>query len=136
MMLETKLDTNGMRLDAVVERRIRHHLEALGRRLAKRAAPVAVLVLRERMGARAVEAHLRLQLEPLGVHLVAHQAAETPDRAVRLAVEDVQRQLERHTSGQRAEHTFGVPSRRLPAQLRPHPPGAEEGGDEEHRELE
>jgi hypothetical protein len=45
--------------------------------------------------------------------------AETADRAVHLAVRDVERQLERRHATQRGEPTYGVPSRRLPAELRP-----------------
>jgi hypothetical protein len=37
-------------------------------------------------------------------------------------VADVERQLERRLATQRGEPTYGVPSRREPAQLRPHPP--------------
>jgi hypothetical protein len=38
---------------------------------------------------------------------------------VHLAIEDLERQLERRLAGQRGEPTYGVPSRRLPKQLRP-----------------
>jgi hypothetical protein len=66
-----------------------------------------------------VAVDLRLELGPLGSHLISHQAAETADRAVRLAVEDVERQLERQLAVQRGEPSFGVPSRREPTSLRP-----------------
>jgi hypothetical protein len=39
-------------------------------------------------------------------------------------VKDIERQLERRHAQQRGEHSFGVPSRRLPRELRPHPPAA------------
>jgi hypothetical protein len=68
---------------------------------------------------RQVEVDLRVQLGTLGSHLISHQGAETVDRAVRLAVEDVERQLERQHAVQRGEPSFGVPSRRLPSTLRP-----------------
>lgn len=60
-----------------------------------------------------------MKLSPLGSHLISHQGAETVDRAVRIAVEDVERQLEREHAMQRGEPSFGVPSRRLPSNLRP-----------------
>lgn len=123
MPLTTKLDLRHITLEATEERRISHHLETLGRRLVHRPEPIAVLALTGRTGPRRVEADLRVELGPLGMHLISHQHAETADHAVRLAVEDVERQLERQTSQQRGEAAFGVPSRREPRQLRPNPPG-------------
>lgn len=122
MPLEMTVQMTGLRLGEVVERRVRRHLGRLERRLAHRPAPSAVLVLRERRPQPQVEADLRVQLEPLGALLVSHQVAETPERAARQAVEDMERQLERHAASQRREHTYGVPSRRLPEHLRPNPP--------------
>jgi hypothetical protein len=69
-----------------------------------------------------MEVDLRVQLGPLGAHLVSHQRAGTTAHAVRLAVEDVERQLERRHADQRGEASFGVPSRREPAALRPNAP--------------
>jgi hypothetical protein len=43
-----------------------------------------------------------------------------------LAVADVERQLERKVASQRGEHRYGVPSRRLPKQLRPALTGTEQ----------
>jgi ribosome-associated translation inhibitor RaiA len=133
MPLETKLEIRGLALAATEQRRIEQHLRSLERRLVKRPDPTAVLVLRDFAMQRRVEADLRVQLGPLGGHLVSHQSAESPDQAVRLAVEDVQRQLERQTARQRGEPTFGVPSRRLPKALRPNPytPPAPEEPEEE-----
>ena len=71
---------------------------------------------------RRVTADLRVQLGPLAAHLISHQAAESADLAARLAVEDVERQLERRLAKQRGQPTYSVPSRRLPEALRPHPP--------------
>ena len=56
---------------------------------------------------------------------VENRAAETADRAAFLAVKDMERQMERELSAMRGEHTYGVPSRRLPEELRPNPPGDE-----------
>jgi ribosome-associated translation inhibitor RaiA len=78
------------------EQRIRRHLQSLDRRLQHFPEPKAELVLSNAPPSRRVSADLRVQLGPLGKHLVSHQQSETPDHAARLAVEDVERQLERH----------------------------------------
>jgi ribosome-associated translation inhibitor RaiA len=123
MTLETKLQLEGVALTEAEERRIIKRLQALERRLINRPEPLATLILRQHGAQRQVEANLRVRLGPLGPHLMSHQAAETADRAVRLAVEQVERQLERRQATQRGEPAYGVPSRRLPAALRPNPPG-------------
>ena len=119
MPLETILRTDGVALTDAETERVRHQLRTLERRLVHRPGPTATLVLKRLPGARLVEVDLRVQVGPLGLHLISHQSAETADRAVKLAVEDVERQLERQDARQRGEPSFGVPSRRLPAQERP-----------------
>ena len=119
MTLETTLRTHSITLSDAERERIDHHMARLDQRLKHRPAPTAVLVLEEHRNRRQIEANLRVQVGPLGDHLVSHQTAETVDRAVRLAVEDVERQIERKVATQRGEPTFGVPSRRLPASQRP-----------------
>jgi len=138
MALERVLKVNGVALNPVDERRIHHHLDVLEQRLANHAEPTAVLVLTQHRDQRQIEVDLRVQVSPLASHLISHQRAETADRAVRLAIEDVERQLERRHAAQRGEPTFGVPSRRLPAHLRPAPfvPGSEQqeaGGETEEK---
>jgi hypothetical protein len=123
MTLLVRLDTDGIALSELDRWRIRRRMRALERRLVHHPDPLATLVLRPSAGGREVQADLRVRLGPLGRHLVAHRTAEAPAHAVRLATEDVARQLERQHAVQRGEPTFGVPSRRLPAHLRPHPPG-------------
>jgi hypothetical protein len=121
MTLSIQLELEGLSLSRVDERRLRAHFQSLERRLEDRPEPAAVLVLQQHADQRRVAADLRVELGPLGPTVVSHQAAETPDRAARLAVEDVERQLERRTSEQRGDAAFGVPSRREPRRLRPHP---------------
>jgi hypothetical protein len=111
MALERKLHTRGLSLTE-------------GRNCASTAAwmrssdawchptPLAELVLTAHPMQRRVEADLRVRLTPLGAHIVSHQAAPTTDQAVRLAVEDVERDLERKHAEQRGEPSYGVPSRR------------------------
>ena len=122
MALEITLETHDNPLGPDEERHIRHHLERLGERLSHFPQPIATVVLKRHPMQREVEVALRVELGPLGEHLISHQAAETAFHAVRLAVEDVERQLERRLAKQRGEHTYGVPSRRLPNADRPHPP--------------
>lgn len=133
MALTTTLKLKNLTLNKTQERRIHRHLERLERRLVHHPEPEATLVLESFRARRQIEVDLRLQLGPLGSHLISHQAAETPDYAVRLAVEDVERQLERRLAQQRGEPTFGVPSRRLPEELRP---AAERGAGQEGEEEE
>jgi ribosome-associated translation inhibitor RaiA len=124
MTLSIQVDLQGFTLPEVDQRRMRSHLRNLERRLKHRPEPAAVLVLRQHTDQRRVEADLRIELGPLGPTLVSHQAAETPDLAIKRAVEDVERELERQVSEQHGDASFGVPSRREPRRLRPHPPDA------------
>jgi hypothetical protein len=121
MTLEVRLQTHGYVLNPAEERQIYQQLEGLERRLVHRPAPVVEVVLTPYAGQRRVETALRVLLGPLGPHLVSHQSAETAGHAVRLAVSDVERQLERRLAKQRGTPSFGVPSRRLPAEARRSP---------------
>jgi ribosome-associated translation inhibitor RaiA len=122
MALEVQLETRRCELSEAEVARIRNQLRGLERRLEHFPEPTAMLVVEEHEAQRRVTVELRVQLGPLAGHLISHQTAETPDRAVRLAVDDVERQLERRLATQRGQPTFGVPSRRLPEELRPRPP--------------
>jgi ribosome-associated translation inhibitor RaiA len=121
MPLERIIRVSGLSLTEADERRIQHQLDGLERRLVHHPEPRAVLVFAGHENQRRVQVDLRVELGPLGGHLISHQQAETADRAVRLAIADVERQLERQHAAQRGEPSFGVPSRRLPAELRPSP---------------
>jgi ribosome-associated translation inhibitor RaiA len=122
--LELTLKTHNFELPQAEERRIYGQLRALERRLMQHPDPRAVLQLTPHEAQREVEADLRVQLSPLGSHLVSHQSAETASHAVRLAVADIERQLERHHAKQRGEPSFGVVSRRAPSPRRAAPPTA------------
>jgi hypothetical protein len=122
MTLSIQVDLQGLSLPNVDQRRMRAHLRSLERRLKNRPEPAAVLVLRQHVDQRRVIADLRIELGPLGPTLVSHRAAETPDVAIRHAVEDIERELERQVSEQHGDASFGVPSRREPRRRRPHPP--------------
>lgn len=112
MTLSISLERHGVPLTAVHEDRIRHHLDALERRLAHRPEPIAVLSLSGPNARNEVTASLRVQLGPLGPTLTSSQSAVAPDAAAREAIHAVERQLERMVAGQRGEPSFGVPSRR------------------------
>jgi ribosome-associated translation inhibitor RaiA len=99
-------------LSTADEARLRQRIAALERRLVHHPDPVAEIGLTQTEGPRRVEVDFRLRLGPMGAHLISHQTGPTLLRAVRLAVDDVERQLEREHSKQRGEPTFGVPSRR------------------------
>jgi len=119
MTMEISLTIEGYALAEDEERRIMRQLGVLERRLVHRPEPTTRLVLRQERLQRTIAAQLQVQLGPLGPSLISHQRAATAERAVRLAVADIERQLERQLAKQRAEPTYGVPSRRLPAASRP-----------------
>ncbi len=119
MPLSIRVETHGFDLSPIDDERIAHGLHALERRLGERPDPSAVMVLTRFPSRRVVEAELRVQLGPLGAHLVAREAAETANHAARRAIEAVERQLERRVATQRGEPTYGVPSRRRTAPSHP-----------------
>lgn len=112
MTLSISLERHGVPLSAVQEERIRRHLAALERRLARRPDPIAVLALAGPNARHEIVAHLRVQLGPLGPTLTSSQSATAPDAAAREAIHAVERQLERMVAVQRGEPSYGVPSRR------------------------
>jgi hypothetical protein len=112
MTLTITLERHGVPLSAAQEQRVHRHLAALGKRLERRPEPIAVLAFSGPNGQREITANLRVQLGPLGPTLTSSQAAPTPDQAAHLAIQAVERQLERLVAGQRGEPSYGVPSRR------------------------
>ena len=120
--MEIKIETKGLELTTSQRDRINHQLNELAVRLETRANPVATIELIAFPERRTVEVDCRVHLEPLGAHLVSHREADTVEHAVRLALEDIDRELETKLASQRGDATFGVPSRRLPSALRPGKP--------------
>src|SRR5579884_3414117 len=112
MALETILKNGDVTLTVAERSRIERYLQALERRLAHHSDPKAIIFLKPFPAQQRVEADLTVQLGHLGQHLISHQFARTPDGAVRLAIDDVERQLERKLAKQGGDHTYGVPSRR------------------------
>lgn len=130
MTLSTTVKAGHLNLSPSQEQRIQRRLATLGRRLSHFPEPELQVTLTPQTLQRQVKADLRVQLGPLGPHLVSHQAAETADLAVRQGVDDLKRQLERKQATQRGEAAYGVPSRRFegrrPVPARPAPPPAAE----------
>ena len=101
------------------EKRVRRDLDGLERRLSSLPHPIATLTLRDRSSERRFTADLILQTGVDSADLVAHQAAPTAEAAAKLAVEDIERQLEKYMATLRGDASFGTPSRREPKTLRP-----------------
>jgi ribosome-associated translation inhibitor RaiA len=129
MALSVEIHHRGSTLEPIEQRRIERQLRSLERRMANFPDPRAELALAPAAQQRLVRVDLRVALGPHGGHLVSHQEAETADLATKRAVDDVKRQLERRLSSMRGEAAYGVPSRRLPSDLRPNPPGETEPAD-------
>ena len=122
MALTIQIDRGNTGLSPRERRRIRYRLAHLGRRMTMHPHPVAALALTVHPTEREAEVDLRVSLGPHAGHLVSHQRAGELDHAVRLAVDDVERQLERRHAHMRREHTYGVPSRRFPPRVGPDVP--------------
>ena len=120
MAMVIRLQTHALTLTEQEEQRIRRQLAHLEQRLGRYPSPITTLVISAHEAERRITADLRVQLGHLGEHLVAHEDGETAANAARLAVEEVERQIERLHATLAGEATYGVPSRREP----PHVPEA------------
>ena len=100
--------------------RIDHSLEALGKRLTNFTNPVVELVLdKSPHMPGSIDVHLRVALGVRDTTLRSKQTSRTADHAVKLACDDIKRQLERTVADLRGEGSYGIPSRRDPEHLRP-----------------
>ncbi|CAN5653641.1 hypothetical protein BH23CHL5_BH23CHL5_26150 [soil metagenome] len=131
MAMEVQLHHRGVTLSSLEEERIQRHVRSLDRRVAKFPSPRLEMAITNEASPRGVRVDLRLALGPLGGHLVSHQEGPSSDVAVKAAVGDVKRQLERRLANQRGEPSFGVPSRREPSALRSKSPESDAGEDDE-----
>lgn len=123
MALTIDLHTQGRQIKPDQERKIRRDLARLEPRLVHVPAPVVIAKLSELKVAGHYDANVRLDLgASLGELFAEHQG--DPVGAMRAAVEDLERQLERRLANRRGEASYGVPSRRLPRSLRPSVAGA------------
>ena len=141
MPMEVQLHKRGITLTRLEEERIQRHTRSLEKRVEKFPNPRLELAIEDQAPHRGVRVDLRLALGPLGGHLISHQEGQGADVAVKAAINDVKRQLERRLSNQRGESSYGVPSRRLPSDLRPSPMEStgevdEDEVDEDYLDLE
>lgn len=119
MALNTEYRMRGVTLTRLEEERIGRQVQSLEKRIANFPDPRLELAFDEQQNPRVVKIDLRLALGPLGGHLVSHQEGPSADVASKAAFGDIKRQLERRLANQRGEASYGVPSRRLPADQRP-----------------
>jgi ribosome-associated translation inhibitor RaiA len=101
------------------ERKIQRHLDSLEKRLVNFKNHDGTLTVRDKSTERRFTADLVVATGVDGVELVSRNASETAEQAARLAIEDIERQLERYVATLRGEPSFGTPSRREPKDLRP-----------------
>jgi hypothetical protein len=127
--LEKKVETRNMVLTTVEERRLEHQWRRLEQRLTHYPEPIVAVTLTPLPARRLVQVDLRVRLGPAGAQLISHQAADTADHAVALAVDDALRQQERHRARLQHEASYGVPSRREAREHR-RPVRAQGAGDE------
>ena len=125
MALDVQIRKRGINLTDLEEKRIERHIDGLAKRIDKFPDPRLELSLEEHQSPPRVTADLRIALGTSGGHLVSHEEAVTADVAVKAAAEDIKRQLEKRLATMRGEASYGVPSRRLPDELRPNPPNAD-----------
>ena len=114
-----ELNTPKTLISPEAEKRIQRHLSGLEKRLTNFHNSNVHLTIKDKPTERRYTADAVVALGVDGVELASHHAGESAEHAARLAIEDIERQLERHVSTLRGESTFGTPSRREPRDLRP-----------------
>ena len=123
-------------LTEVEQKRIDHSLESIGKRLANFTNPSIDLTLAKATQAGSVDATLRVVLGVRDTTLRSTETSRTVDHAVKLACDDVKKQLEKTVAELRGEETYGTPSRRNPDHLRPANQTDDSGEDAEFEEDE
>ncbi len=106
-------------LSDVEQKRIDRTLESVAKRLDKFANPEIDLTLEKSTLAGSVDATLRVVLGVRDTTLRSTETSRTADNAVKLAADDVKKQLERVVADLRGADSYGTPSRRNPEHLRP-----------------
>lgn len=119
MAVQPTITNRAAELTPVEQKRIDHSLESLAKRLKNFSNPSIDLTLAPAKQAGSVDATLRVVLGVRDTVLRSTETSRTADHAVKLACEDVKRQLERTVAELRGADTYGIPSRRYPEQLRP-----------------
>lgn len=116
---QINLQLQDIRLNGLETRRIERQLARLARRI-RDWDPEPRLDLRlSRIGPQQVmRAALRVQKGHLGTTVAADADATTVDKAVRIAVSRIERQLMQREERIRGKPSYGVPSRRFPERRR------------------
>ena len=122
-----ELSTPKTRISLDSGKRIQRHLNGLEKRLANFHNANVHLTIRDRPTERRHTADAVVALGVDGVELASHHSGESAEHAARLAIEDIERQLEKYVATLRGESSFGTPSRREPRDMRP----ANQAGDED-----
>lgn len=106
-------------LTDIEQKRIEHTLDSLAKRLEKFTKPEIDLTLDKSKVGGSVDATVKVVLGVRDTTLRSTETSRTADHAVKLATEDVKKQLERVVADLRGVDTYGIPSRRNPDHLRP-----------------
>ncbi|HEY8445707.1 MAG TPA: HPF/RaiA family ribosome-associated protein [Thermomicrobiales bacterium] len=125
MALGVQFHLNNYTLSSAEDKQLRRHLQRLERRLQRFQEPRVSVTIKEFPPEGKVTVDFRLIPAPRERELISHQAGQNAGQAVRLAVEDIERQLERWFAKMRGEPAYGVPSRREPEELRGQTPEIE-----------
>lgn len=119
MALNVQYHAHDVTIDPETKARFERLFANLDKRLVHISEPQATARIREVGNPREFSIDLRVELGSHAGELISHKSAPSADHAMRLAIGDIERQLERRLSVQRGEASFGVPSRRLPKDQRP-----------------
>lgn len=119
MAVSPTITNRSVDISEVEQKRVDHSLDSLAKRLASFANPSIELTIDDAELAGSIEASLRVMLGVRDIVLRSTQTSRTTDHAVKLACDDIKRQLERSLSVLRGDATYGTPSRRNPEHLRP-----------------
>jgi ribosome-associated translation inhibitor RaiA len=106
-------------LTEVERKRIDRSLDGIGKRLANFTNPSIDLTLASSQQPGSIDATLRVVLGVRDTTLRSSETSRTADHAVKLACDDIKRQLEKTVAELRGADTYGTPSRRNPEHLRP-----------------
>ncbi len=118
-------------LSEVEQKRIDRTLESLAKRLTNFNNPQIDLTIEKAQQAGSVDATLKVVLGVRDTILRSTETSRPADHAVKLASDDIKKQLERTVSELRGEDTYGTPSRRNPDHLRPANQSDDSGEDAE-----
>jgi ribosome-associated translation inhibitor RaiA len=106
-------------LTDVERKRVDRSLESLAKRLENFNNPEIDLTIEKAKQTGSVDATIKVILGVRDTTLRSTETSRTADHAVKLACDDIKKQLERTVSDLRGMDTYGTPSRRNPEHLRP-----------------